>query len=142
MNKTIKAELVRQLKAEIRVLEIELERGNQDLDALKRTLARFDSSTLAPSEAHQTELREVINVGKKSRALGEDTIPSLAETILREAGKPLTTPEIVAAFAQRGKPTGSSIILSSLYRNAKNGKRFRLISTGVFGLLEWPEKEQ
>jgi hypothetical protein len=77
------------------------------------------------------------NVSEEAATHREDSIPNIAYTILRNAGKPLTDDEIWS-LAKTVKPDiKRSSVRGSLYGNAKIGRLFKLIPEKTFALLEW-----
>ena len=69
-----------------------------------------------------------------------DSVASLAVRALMEAGKPQTTAQLVGFLTSHGKKTTSATLRSTLHHRAQKGKLFKVISPGVFALLEWENR--
>jgi hypothetical protein len=107
-----------------------------DLQALERSLAILKGEEAAEPMI-QTGLHEVMDQIKRSTR--EHSIPAQVYAVLRDAGKPLTGDQIMGLLAARGRNIAKPTVMGAIYRSAKNGKLFRLVAPGTFGLLEWPE---
>ena len=62
--------------------------------------------------------------------------------ILREAGKPMRSNELISAIRALGKPVIKNAAIGGLYRSIKmNRKQFKQLGPGLFGLYEWKTYE-
>jgi hypothetical protein len=124
------------IEAHVQQKRAELERLQQavamipqvqsDLAALERTLAilRGNDTPVQPSSA-------------QSFGVPPEPYPELAQAILREHGTPLTGDQITQIARSKGKAVKRSSLMGGLYRCIKEGKYFKLVAPGTFGLLEW-----
>jgi len=72
-----------------------------------------------------------------------DAASSISKLIIRaltEAGKPQRSEELLAFLASHGKQTSSATLRSTIYQYAKRGKLFKAVRPGVYGLLEWDNR--
>ena len=69
-----------------------------------------------------------------------DSVASLAVRALTEAGKPQTTAQLLGFLKSHGKETTSATLRSTIYHSAQKGKLFKVVSAGVFGLIEWEDR--
>ena len=122
---------LRQQEKELERLRTEvatIPRVQTDLAALERTLAILQGEE-PPEPSVESGANEETS----------KSIPSLAYSVLKDTGKPMTGDDMYAAFTARDREVTKSSLLGALYRNVKKGRLFRLVSSGTFGLLEWPE---
>lgn len=110
-----------------------------DLAAAERTLRMLNKEEEAEPEA-QTQLPEIMKAIRATTIIRQDSIPSLVYSVLKEAGKPQTSDQIMPLLAARGRTAAKTTVLGSIYRCIKKGQLFRLIAPGTFGLLEWKEQ--
>jgi hypothetical protein len=104
-------------------------RVQADLSALERTLAILQGEEVPESSGGVSASEET----------STESIPTFAYSILKDTGKPMTGDDLHAAFLTKGKEVSKSSLLGALYRNVKKNRLFRLVSSGTFGLLDWPE---
>ena len=64
----------------------------------------------------------------------------LAYSILREAGKPLTTDQLWEAVKVRRRDASKHSLIGGLYRNSRMGRIFTLEGDKTFGLREWQNR--
>lgn len=81
------------------------------------------------------------DLNEETATLRRDSIPSFAYTVLREAGKPLTTDEIWASVRARKPNASKHSLVGSLYYYSKIGRIFTLIDAKTFGLREWQNRQ-
>jgi hypothetical protein len=138
-------DIVTVIEAHIQQKRTELERLQQavvaipqvqnDLAALERTLAILRGDTVSEQP-----------LSAQSYTPPPEPYPQLAQAILREQRTPLTGDQITHIARSQGKPVRRSSLMGALYRCIKEGKYFKLVSPGTFGLLEWEnhgvEKEE
>jgi hypothetical protein len=67
------------------------------------------------------------------------SVSRLSVRALTEAGKPQTTAQILGYLASHGKQTSSATLRSTIYMSAKRGRIFKVISPGLYGLIEWKD---
>ena len=97
-----------------------------DLAALERTLAILRGDTTAEP-----------SLSAQSYSVPQEPYPQLARAILHEQGTPLTGDQITQIAKSKGKAVSRSSLMGGLYRCTKEGKYFKLVAPGTFGLLEW-----
>ena len=105
-------------------------RVQADLAALERTLAIVkgeDVPSLTIAVRDSSRVEDHIQV----------SIPQLVYSILKETGTPLTGQQIMERVAARGRKDEKASVLGGIYRNIKEGRLFKLVAPGTFGLLEW-----
>ena len=101
-----------------------------DLEALERTLAILRPNHLSEYPSQQPASRQTYDGPP-------EPYPQLVQAILRERGVPLTGDQIVEAANAQGKTVKRTSLMGGMYRCIKEGKLFKLIAPGTFGLLEW-----
>lgn len=137
--RTIKATLVG-LKAkqeQFRRLQLEIAsipKLEMDVNALERAIAVLldQEAPASPSLFHGKPGAEAQPTSTTTEAL-----PDLIYKIVKEAGKPLTTQQLIPLLAAFGKHPSKAVTRSAVYQAAKRGHRFKIVSPGMFGLLEW-----
>lgn len=72
--------------------------------------------------------------------LGEGSIASLIFKALSEAGKPQRYEQLLAFLASHGKSPSSATLRSTIHQYVKRGKLFKAVRPGVYGLLEWADR--
>ena len=126
----------------LRVQEEELKRlqvavaGIPKLEADLLALERSRSIIKGEEVSEPTSLMAPFGISRNGRS---DSIPSLVYSVLKEAGKPLRSNEIVPLVAARGCKSTKQSVLGAVYRVAQSGKLFTLVEPGLFGLQEWSE---
>ena len=71
----------------------------------------------------------------------KESIPNLVYSVLKEAGKPLRAEQIIPLVAAKGRQVEKVSMLGAIYRGIQKGQLFKLVSPGLFGLLEWTEQK-
>ena len=72
-----------------------------------------------------------------------DAVSSISRLIVKaltEAGKPQRTEQLLAFLASHGKRTTSATLRSTIHQSVKKGKLFKSATPGVYGLLEWEDR--
>ena len=108
----------------------------RELAALELSLAIIKGEDV-PEPPRQTGLHEVMDQIRKS--VREHSLPAQVYAVLRDAGKPLTGEQIMAALIAKGGTPSKASLMGAIYRAAKQHHLFSLVRPGTFGLLEWPE---
>lgn len=111
-----------------------------DIDALMRTLTILGGEIeTKPSEVSQLVLKPVQEVIGETirRRRRYASISDLAYEILRETHKAMTGVQLVEVFAKKGRRVDKLTLVGALYREAKQGGRFRVSTPGTFELTEW-----
>lgn len=139
----IKAQIKRKRAAlsTLKQQEKELERLKTEVATIPRVQADVSALERSLAILQGEEPPEVPTEPETPRRKKEQvpSIPSIAYSILKETGKPMTGDEIYSAFLARDKKVSKASLLGALYRNVKRKHLFRLVSSGTFGLLEGPE---
>jgi len=140
----MKENIIAGIEAELSHKKVELEKLQQaiakisilqaDIGALERSLAIFKGNKIPESVVMRP-----VPISTES-VIPRVTVPQIAYSILKEAGKPLNGDEIVAIAESKGKQIGRPTLLGAIYRSAKKGQLFKVMERGVFGLLEWDKK--
>lgn len=65
------------------------------------------------------------------------SIAAQAYTVLKQAGKPMTTEAVSALLQEEDKSINPRSVATSLYHSAQDGILFRRLGSKLFGLLEW-----
>ncbi|MCH8042025.1 MAG: hypothetical protein IH977_17050 [Nitrospinae bacterium] len=103
-----------------------------DLLALDRSLSIIKGEEVS----EPTSLMAPFGISRNGRS---GSIPNLVYAILKEAGKPLRSNEIIPLVVARGCKSTKQSVLGAVYRVAQSGKLFTLVEPGLFGLQEWSE---
>lgn len=107
-----------------------------DLAAAERTLRMLNKEEEAEPQG-TIPLPELMKTIMATTVTRSDSIPSLVYWVLKEAGKPQTSDQIMPLLAARGRTPAKTTVLGSIYRCIKKGQLFKLVAPGTFGLLEW-----
>ena len=116
--------------AAIEFLEEQLVAAEAEVQAIKLVLARHRGSKAANPQPRPILAHSLPPTG--------GSVADLSHRALYEAGKPLTTAQLLAFLATHGKRATSATLRSSIYQFTKHGKRFKRVAPGLFGLAEWP----
>ena len=124
--------------AALEVLRTEIRTRRIELAALEHALSILETSTTVTHSPVQVRREEPIVARHRHRGRpGRNTIPSLIEKVLREAGKPMTTNQLISLLVAHGKHVTPAVMRSCLYLYVKKRKIVRRMAPGLFGLLEW-----
>ena len=129
-----------EIRDKLAVKRVEMDAIHDDITALERTLAILQANgksqlklSLSPRPIQNLHL--TVNRGSLSM---RPRILDIVCAALREAGKPLSSDEIVGACISRGVNSSKLSILGSVYRGAKEpDKQIKVVRPGVFGLKMW-----
>ena len=117
--------------AAIEFLEEQLIAAEAEVQAIKLVLARHRGLKVSSLPSRPTSTPSYSAMG--------GSVADLAHRALKEAGKPQTTEQLLAFLGTHGKRTTSATLRSSIYQFVRQGKRFKRVAPGLFGLAEWPE---
>lgn len=119
---------------------ISVERERREIQEAMAKLPQLDAEAqaikllLAKHAGEKHRLAATPPVIRHSGAMnGEPSISKLVLRALTEAGKPQTSAQLLAFLASHGKQTQSHTLRSTIHQ----GKLFRSVTPGVYGLVEW-----
>jgi hypothetical protein len=116
--------------AAIEFLEEQLIAAEAEVQAIKLVLARHRGMKGVNPSPRPIPSHSYVPTG--------GSVADLSHRALHEAGKPQTTGQLLAFLASHGKRTTSATLRSSIYQFTKQGKKFKRVAPGLYGLAEWP----
>lgn len=120
--------------AAITFLEEQLQVAEAEVQALRLVLERYRGGA---KEASASIVRKSPQTSMYSQ--GGQSVGDMVHRALHEAGKPQTTAQLLSFLASHGKTTSSATLRGSIHQFIKQGKRFKAIAPGLYGLIEWKD---